>query len=182
MYSPPWKLKRLIVLQHKITVNFIFFFYYYQHKTILSWQTENFFRNSLFAQILTPFKSVLCNCTFCSNYSLESMWKSFYQLCTSGHLNFPPFFCATLKSFRLWGYREWTVLFKSSNKFSIGLRSGLWPGHSITLTLLFWSHSCTDLALGLGSLSWWKTNLPPSRRCVATCFSFLPEFPCIFLP
>ncbi len=47
---------------------------------------------------------------------------------------------------------------------SIGFKSGLWPGHSRTVTELLWSHSFVILAVCLGSLSCWKVNLRPSLR------------------
>ena len=46
----------------------------------------------------------------------------------------------------------------------VGLKSGLWIGHSTTFTELSQSLSCSDLAVCLGSLSCWKVNLRPSLR------------------
>ena len=45
-------------------------------------------------------------------------------------------------SVRLHDDWAWRALFKSSHKFSIGLRSGLWLGHSRTFTLLSLNHFC----------------------------------------
>lgn len=56
-------------------------------------------------------------------------------------------------------------------KVAIGLRSGLWLGHSRILTLLFWSHSCVALALYLRSLSCWKINLLPRCSTLQGCSS-----------
>ncbi len=52
----------------------------------------------------------------------------------------------------------------SLQRCSIGFKSGLWLGHSRTVTELLWSHSFVILAVCLGSLSCWKVNLRPSLR------------------
>ncbi len=44
------------------------------------------------------------------------------------------------------------------------VKSGLWLGHSRTVTELLWSHSFVILAVCLESLSCWKVNLRPSLR------------------
>ncbi len=67
-------------------------------------------------------------------------------------------------SVRLDGKRWWTVIFRSLQRCSIGFKSGLWLGHSRTVTELLWSHSFVILAVCLGSLSFWKVNLRPSLR------------------
>ncbi len=54
--------------------------------------------------------------------------------------------------------------FRSLQRCSIGFKSGLWLGHSKTVTELLWSHSFVILAVCLGSLSCWKVNLRPSLR------------------
>ncbi len=60
--------------------------------------------------------------------------------------------------------RWWTAIFRSLQRCSIGFKSGLWLGHSRTVTELLWSHSFVILAVCLGSLSCWKVNLRPSLR------------------
>ncbi len=67
-------------------------------------------------------------------------------------------------SVRLDGKRWWTAIFRSLQRCSIGFKSGLWLGHSRTVTELLWSHSFVILAVCLGSLSCWKVNLWPSLR------------------
>ncbi len=67
-------------------------------------------------------------------------------------------------SVRLDGKRWWTAIFRSLQRSSIGFKSGLWLGHSRTVTELLWSHSFIILAVCLGSLSCWKVNLRPSLR------------------
>ncbi len=67
-------------------------------------------------------------------------------------------------SVRLDGKRWWTAIFRSLQRCSIGFKSGLWLGHSRTVTELLWSHSFVNLAVCLGSLSCWKVNLRPSLR------------------
>ncbi len=51
-----------------------------------------------------------------------------------------------------------------SRDAQLGFKSGLWLGHSRTVTELLWSHSFVILAVCLGSLSCWKVNLRPSLR------------------
>ncbi len=67
-------------------------------------------------------------------------------------------------SVRLDGKRWWTAIFRSLQRCSIGFKSGLWLGHSRTVTELLGSHSFVFLAVCLGSLSCWKVNLRPSLR------------------
>ncbi len=67
-------------------------------------------------------------------------------------------------SVRLDGKRWWTAIFRSLQRCSSGFKSGLWLGHSRTVTELLWSHSFVILAVCLGSLSCWKVNLRPSLR------------------
>ncbi len=67
-------------------------------------------------------------------------------------------------SVRLDGKHWWTAIFRSLQRCSIGFKSGLWLGHSRTVTELLWSHSFVILAVCLGSLSCWKVNLRPSLR------------------
>ncbi len=73
-------------------------------------------------------------------------------------------------SVRLDGKRWWTVIFRSFQRCSIGFKSGLWLGHSRTVTELLWSHSFVILAVCLGSLSCWRVNLQPSLRSWAQVF------------
>ncbi len=67
-------------------------------------------------------------------------------------------------SVRLDGKRWWTAIFRSLQRCSIEFKSGLWLGHSRTVTELLWSHSFIILAVCLGSLSCWKVNLRPTLR------------------
>ncbi len=57
-----------------------------------------------------------------------------------------------------WGCRWATRTFNSLQRFSMGLRSGDWLGHSRTLKCFLRSHSFVALAVCLGSLSCWKTQ------------------------
>ncbi len=57
-----------------------------------------------------------------------------------------------------WGCRWATRTFNSLQRFSMGLRSGDWLGHSRTLTCFLRSHSFVARAVCLGSLSCWKTQ------------------------
>ncbi len=57
-----------------------------------------------------------------------------------------------------WGCRWATRTFNSLQRFSMGLRSGDWLGHSRTLKCFLRSHSFVARAVCLGSLSCWKTH------------------------
>ncbi len=57
-----------------------------------------------------------------------------------------------------WGCRWATRTFNSLQRFSMGLRSGDWLGHSRTLKCFLRSHSFIARAVCLGSLSCWKTQ------------------------
>ena len=67
-------------------------------------------------------------------------------------------------SFKLDGFRWCTAIFKSCYRFSIGLRSGLWLGHSKIFKRFPLNHSSVALAVCLGGLSCWKVNLRPSLK------------------
>ncbi len=62
------------------------------------------------------------------------------------------------KSLRFRGWRLATRTFSSLHRFSMGLRSGDWLGHSRTLLCVFLSHSFFALAVCFGSLSCWNTH------------------------
>ncbi len=57
-----------------------------------------------------------------------------------------------------WGCRWATRTFNSLQRFSMGLRSGDWLGHSRTLKCFLRSRSFVARAVCLGSLSCWKTQ------------------------
>ena len=57
-----------------------------------------------------------------------------------------------------WGCRWATRTFNSLQRFSMGLRSGDWLGHSRTLKCFSRIHSFVARAVCLGSLSCWKTQ------------------------
>ncbi len=81
-------------------------------------------------------------------------------------------------SVRLDGKRWWTAIFRSLQRCSIGFKSGLWLGHSRTVTELLWSHSFVILAVCLGSLSCWKVNLRPVWGPEHSGEGFRPGYPC----
>ncbi len=68
--------------------------------------------------------------------------------------------------------------FRSLQRCSIGFKSGLWLGHSRTVTELLWSHSFVILAVCLGSFSCWELNLRPSLRSWALWRRFSSGYPC----
>uniref|UniRef100_A0AAX7UCT8 NADH dehydrogenase [ubiquinone] iron-sulfur protein 5 n=1 Tax=Astatotilapia calliptera TaxID=8154 RepID=A0AAX7UCT8_ASTCA len=57
-----------------------------------------------------------------------------------------------------WGCRRATRTFNSRHRFSMGLRSGDWLGHSRTFKCFLRSHSFVARAVCFGSLSCWKTQ------------------------
>ena len=57
-----------------------------------------------------------------------------------------------------WGCCWATQTFNSLQRFSMGLRSGDWLGHSRTLKCFLWNHSFVARAVCLGSLPCWKTQ------------------------
>ena len=71
-----------------------------------------------------------------------------------------------------------TAIFRSLQRFSIRLKSGLVLGHSRTVTELSWSHSFDILAVCLGSLSCWKMNRQGQERSGA---GFHPGYLCTLL-
>ena len=83
-------------------------------------------------------------------------------------------------SIKLEGKRQWTAVFKSFQKISMGFESGLGLGHSRTFTFLFWSHSSVALAGCLGSLSYWNVNLHGSLKSFALWSSFFSRI-CLYL-
>ena len=62
-------------------------------------------------------------------------------------------------SFKSDGFCWCRAIFKSYHQFSIGLRTGLWLGHSKTFKCFPLNHSSVALAVCLGSMSCWKVNL-----------------------
>ncbi len=77
------------------------------------------------------------------NVSFTSLWRNLAHSSCRIVLIQP-----TLEGFE----HEWTGL-RSCHSISIGFKSGLWFGHSITLICFSWSHSEVDLLVCLGSLS-----------------------------
>ncbi len=71
------------------------------------------------------------------------------------------------KSLRFWGWRLATQTFSSLHRFSMGLRSGDWLGHSRTLMCFFLSHYFVALAVCFGSLSCWNTHPRPIFNALA---------------
>lgn len=64
----------------------------------------------------------------------------------------------SLNSGMLVGFFAWTACFRSFHSISIGLRSGLWLGHSKTLTFFCANHSLAEQFVCLGSLSYCMTH------------------------
>ncbi len=91
-----------------------------------------------------------------------------YDATSFAHLDLGIFRHSSLQipssSVRLDGDHRWTAIFRSLQRFSIGLKSGLWLGHSRTFTELSLSHSSVALVVCLGTLSCWEVNLQPSLR------------------
>ena len=68
----------------------------------------------------------------------------------------------TFKVLIFLGFLPLTIFFSSPQICSIGLRSGLMAGHSITLIFLVARNCLTRLDVCLGSLSCWKTHFRPT--------------------
>ncbi len=71
------------------------------------------------------------------------------------------------KSLRFRGWCLATRTFSSLHRFSMGLRSGDWLGHSRTLMCFFLSHAFVALAVSFGSLSCWNTHPRPIFNALA---------------
>ena len=68
--------------------------------------------------------------------------------------------CRSSQALSGWMWSVASQLFSGLQRCLIGFKSWLWLGHSRTFRDLARSHSCIVLAVGLGSLSCWKVNLP----------------------
>ena len=72
---------------------------------------------------------------------------------------------------------------KSYHRFSIGLRSGLWLGHSKTFKCFPLNHSSVALAVCLGlSMSCWKVNLRSCLKSLDDWNSFPPRISLYLAP
>ncbi len=71
------------------------------------------------------------------------------------------------ESLRFWGWPLATWTFSSLHRFSMGLRSGDWLGHSRTLMCFFLSHSFVALTVCFGSLACWNTHPRPIFNALA---------------
>ena len=121
-------------------------------------------------------KSILCRATFCSNYSLLGCATiSLAHLATGIFAHSSRQNCYS--SFKLDVFCWCTAIFKSYHRFSIGLRSGLWLGHSKTFKCFPLKHLSVALAVCLGSLSCWKVNLRPSLKPLEDKQVSLNNFP-----
>ena len=106
--------------------------------------------------------SILCWCTFGSNYSLKSFWC--HKLGTTIFGQFCPFlFAAPLKLHQVgWEasvHSHFQISPEMFNRIQVWALAG--PLKDIELS---WSHSFDILAVCLGSLSCWKMNRRPSLR------------------
>ena len=81
---------------------------------------------------------------------------------------------------KLDGECQRTAIFKSFHRFSMGIKSVLWLGHSRNFMFLFWSHSSVALAVCLGSLSCWNVNLHRSLGSFALWSRFSSRI-CLYL-
>ena len=115
----------------------------------------------MIAEVFSPFRSVCNRCIF----GCKHVWLRLSQSGTTRHCN--SFLQSSLQnsssSVKLLRDQTWTQLFKSSYKFSIGLRSG----YSRTFTLFSLNHFCVAFAVCFGSLSCWKRNLLQSRTSLS---------------
>ncbi len=77
---------------------------------------------------------------------------------------------------------SFTFRLRMSHRCSIGFRSGVMVGQSITFTLSFFSQAVVVLEVCLGSLSCWNTALRPSlrREGIMLCFS-ISQYMLVFM-
>lgn len=109
-----------------------------------------------------------------------------YVSTSSAHLDWGMFGHFSLQncynSVTFCGEQQWTVLFKSIHRFSIGFKSGLWLGRSSTFIFLSLSHCVVLLVVCLRSLSCWKMNYLPVFSCQLKDPGFSPRiFRCTWL-
>ncbi len=111
--------------------------------------------------------------TWLSTWWQNPCWQSrFLQLATrfahiSGGILSHSSLQILSKSLRFRGWRLATRTFSSLHRFSVGLRSGDWLGHSRTLMCFFLSHSFVALAVCFESLSCWNTHPRPIFNALA---------------
>ncbi len=130
---------------------FIFFLIYTQHPIL----TEKHRIVDIFADLLKkknwnitwskvfrPFAQYLVEAPFWFNTAMSLFGK---DATSFSHLDLGILCHSSLQilssSVRLDGKRWWTAIFRSLQRCSIGFKSGLWLGHSRTVTELLWSHS-----------------------------------------
>ncbi len=104
--------------------------------------------------------------TWCQNIFGNHRGQMFlvvgHQVCTHRRRDFIPLLLQILsKSLRFRGLRLATRTFSSLHRFSMGLRSGDWLGHSRTLMCFFLSHSFVTLACVFGSFLFWNIHQWP---------------------
>ena len=117
--------------------------------------------------------------TFCSNYSCKSLGKSLslVHLATVIFAHSSRQNCSS--SFKLDGFRSCTAIFKSYHRFSIGLRSGLWLGHSKTFKGFPLNHSSVALAVWFGHCPAGRWTSVPVSNLWMTETDFPQKCPCI---
>ncbi len=112
---------------------------------------------------------VLGGKTLVDNHRGQTFLVVGHQVCTHLRRDFVPLLFAdplrVIKVFRGWPLA--TRTFSSLHRFSMGLRSGDWLGHSRTLMRFFLSHSFVALAVCFGSLSCWNTHPRPIFNALA---------------
>ena len=120
---------------------------------------------TLNGQIIMTIPSVLCWATFCLKYCailfgidslrcwkvMQGIWHHAWWIALSGSVRFDGCGTSCLMA-----------LLNSSNKCSIGLRSGDCGGHlsKVKSPSCSWNLSCTIWALWHGALSYWKKPSP----------------------
>ena len=98
------------------------------------------------------------------NYKCKSLGVCLYKLGTSSHWDFFPILQSkTAPALSSWMSSTGVQQTKSYHRFWIGLRSGLWLGHSKTFKCFPLSHTSVALAVCLVSLSC-QVNLRPSLK------------------
>lgn len=142
--SQPNAIQLRYSLHHWTTEDFIWLFFHTKQQNIILCPTSLLRINYSCLHIYTPpapgqFFYFFIRCGFGSNSrSVCVDTVGLFQSCTSGHCNVPrSYLRERSSSVRLHGVSECEAFFKSTRKFSIGLRSGLWLGYSRTSTVFF---------------------------------------------
>ena len=118
-----------------------------------------FYKKKSIFHPLAKYDLVLGEETVFDKYSSQTFYEVDYQVFTDPWVGILAHSSLHIlsKSLRLVGYRSATWIFSFLHRFSKGLMSGDWHGHSIVLMCFFLSHSFVTFGIWFESLSSWNT-------------------------